>query len=150
MLPYTISAMARLPLLPGEEGYWYPNWRIAWEEDLDETTRRRIRRAVRAGRVLDDPYEAAFAVTLAVKERRVWRWWPIFTILFLGWAVFQLVTLFWVQVADWNSADWFRGVVAIVVIVLYPPLAFRNYKHLVRAEHLNRQVVGQNRPSEST
>lgn len=138
---------AGLPLLPNEEGYWYPNWRIAWEEDLDETTRRRIRRAVRAGQALDDPYQAAFAVTLAVKERRVWRWWPIFTILFVGLAGFHLVTLLRVQVANWTSTDWFIGSIEVVAIVLYPPLAFRNYNNLKMAEHLNRRVVAQSKPS---
>lgn len=136
-----------LPLLPNEEGYWYPNWRIAWEEDLEETTRRRIRRAVRAGRVLDDPYEAAFAVTLAVKERRVWRWWPIFTIVFVGLTVFHLMTLLLVQVTDWTFTDWFIGSIEVVAIVLYPPLAFRRYKNLERAENLNRRVVAQSKRS---
>jgi hypothetical protein len=57
-----------LPPLPDQEDFWYPDWRLAWEEELDDDTRRRISRAVRGVRALSDPHEAAFAVTLPLQS----------------------------------------------------------------------------------
>lgn len=70
-------ANAGIPPMPGDRDFWYPRWREMWEEELDEPTRTWISRAVRNGSALNDPVEARFAVTLAVRDQRAWRLEPV-------------------------------------------------------------------------
>lgn len=129
-----------LPLLPDEKGFWYPTWRAAWEE-LDPVTRTRIGKTVRGGSALSDPLEARFAVTVAYREQALWRWWPIFSLVLVGFSVVALVFLFTNPLADWSWSDWLMGGAAALVVLLYPPLAYRRYRRSVTAERLNREVV---------
>jgi len=47
-----------------------PEWRIAFEDHLDDAAQSRIRRAVKNGESVDDPGQAAIAAGLARREQR--------------------------------------------------------------------------------
>ena len=47
-----------------------PEWRLAFEDRLEEAAQVRIRRAVKSGAGVSDPDEAAIAVGLARREGR--------------------------------------------------------------------------------
>ena len=47
-----------------------PEWRLAFEDRLDDAARVRVRRAVKNGSSVSDPDEAAIAVGLARREER--------------------------------------------------------------------------------
>jgi hypothetical protein len=47
-----------------------PEWRLAFEDRLDDDARARIRRAVKNGQSVDDPDQAPIAVGLARREQR--------------------------------------------------------------------------------
>lgn len=131
----------RVPRLPEEEGYWYPDWRALWEESLDATARERIARAVRLGLPVTDPLEARFAVTLADRDRRIWRWWPLFSLVYVGAAVTFLVFLSRIPVAAWAWSEWLLAASAGTVVLIFPWLARRRYRRSVTAELLNRGVL---------
>lgn len=110
----------RVPRLPDEEGYWYPNWRVRWDESLDATSRSRIARAVRKGLPLTDQLKARFAVTLAERDRRIWRWWPLFSFVYLSFELAVLWFLSRVPVSDWEWPTWSVAVSASAVVLLFP------------------------------
>jgi hypothetical protein len=90
---------------------------------------------------MSDPLEARFAVTVAYRDRRAWRWWPLFTLIHVGGAVTWLLLLSRAPMAAWTWADWFLMGSATLVVLTYAPLAHRRYRRAVIAEGLNRQVV---------
>jgi hypothetical protein len=137
-----ISAMSdRVPPMPGEESFWYPHWRAMWEESLDNPTRTRISRAVRGGLAMSDPLEARFAVTLAYRDQGAWRWWPLFSLIYVGAGVTWLLLLSKVPMTAWTWAEWLLMGSNTLVVLTYAPLAHRRYRRAVIAEGLNRQVV---------
>jgi hypothetical protein len=47
-----------------------PEWRLAFEDGLDDAAQTRVRRAVKNGASVSDPEEAVIAVGLARREER--------------------------------------------------------------------------------
>jgi hypothetical protein len=142
---FRMVAMSKgVPLLPEDESFWYPNWRAMWDE-LDRPTRTRISRAVRTGTALANPNEARFAVTVAHRDRGIWRWWPLFSLIYVGIAVTWLIILSTRSVRTWS--EWFLMISAALVVVVYAPLAYRRYRRAVTAERLNRDVVASQDPT---
>jgi hypothetical protein len=90
---------------------------------------------------MSDPFEARFAVTLAHRDRRVWRWWPLLSLIYVGAGAIWLLLLSKAPTAAWTWAEWFLMGSATLAILIYPPLAYRRYRRAVTAERLNRHVV---------
>jgi amino acid transporter len=90
---------------------------------------------------MSDPVEARFAVTLAHRDRRVWRWWPLLSMIYVGAGATWLFLLSKAPMTAWTWAEWFLMGSATLGILIYPPLAHRRYRRAVTAERLNRQVV---------
>lgn len=110
-------------------------------ESLDDSTRRRIKRAAWRGLPLADPVEARYAVTLSHRWRGSWRWWPVFALLLIGMSLSRLVIAGQVSLATWTWQDWLMGALNVVVLLAAIPLAHRRYRLVVDAETRNRLVV---------
>lgn len=95
----------------------------------------------RSGRAVTDPVEARFAVTVAVRERRIWQWWPLFSLIYLSAAATILWFLTRSSVSLWQWPDWLLACSAGAVILVFPWLSHRRYRRSVTADHLNREVV---------
>jgi hypothetical protein len=130
-----------MPPLPEDPGFWYPRWREMWEESLDNSTRKRIKSAAWRGAPLDDPVEARYAVTLAHKWRRFWRWWPVLALFLMGISLTRLVFAIQIPFSMWTWLDWLVGFINVVVLLAAAPLAYRRYDLVVDAERRNRRVV---------
>lgn len=57
-----------------EKGLSEHDWRVIWEEVLDDDARRRIKRAIWRGEALSSPDEAAVAIERAQQARRGLGW----------------------------------------------------------------------------
>jgi hypothetical protein len=130
-----------VPPLPEDPGFWYPRWREMWEGSLDDSTRKRIKGAVWRGLPVADPVEARYAVTLALQQRRAWRWWPVLALLYMGMALTWLVFAFKTPLAEWTWSDWSVATLHSFVLLASAPLGYRRYRLTVGAERRNRSVV---------
>lgn len=117
-----------------------PEWGELWEERLARADRRRISRAVRRGRALTEPFEAALAAGRAHRWRRAIR--------------FRLLTLFplaLVLIAGWTYLTCMPGgreafrcqlfvVLGVVAAIGVPLVALRMFRVLRAGEERNRRV----------
>lgn len=117
-----------------------PEWGELWEERLARADRRRISRAVRRGRALTEPVEAALAAGRAHRWRRAIRFrlltlFPLALVLIAGWIYLTCTP---------EGTEAFRcqlfvalGVVAVIGV---PLVAVRMLRALGTGEDRNRRV----------
>jgi hypothetical protein len=118
-----------------------PEWRLAFEDHLDDAARARIRRAVSNGASVGDPDEAAVAVGLARREQR--------RLLLLGLVVLPVqltvaVVWVWLFVAGRLSAalGWFWVAVLGVPMGVVPLVLRRRQQVARRAAETNQRAAG--------
>lgn len=117
-----------------------PEWRLAFEDRLDDAAQARVRRAVKNGASVSDPDEAAIAVGLARREER--------TVLRLGLillpiqvAIAVVWVFFFVAGGLPTIFGWFWVAVLLVVMVVVP-FMLRRRRHVARqAVEANQQVA---------
>jgi hypothetical protein len=121
-----------------------PEWRLAFEDELDDAARARIRRAVRNGGSVDDPDQAAVAAGFARREQR--------RVLFQGLALLpaQLaVAVVWVGlfVAGRLPTAFGRFWVAVLLVLIgVVPVVLRRRHHLAgRAAEANERTARSSR-----
>jgi hypothetical protein len=117
-----------------------PEWRLAFEDRLDDAAQARVRRAVKNGARVSDPDEAVIAVGLARREER--------TVLRLGLILLPIqvaIAVVWVSffVAGRLHAafGWF-WVAVLFVLMGVVPFVLRRRRHVARrAVEANQQVA---------
>ena len=117
-----------------------PEWRLAFEDRLDDAAQTRVRHAVKNGASVSDPDEAVIAVGLACREER--------TVLRLGLVLLPIqiaIAVMWVFsfVAGGLPAafGWF-WVAVLLVLMGVVPLVLRRRRHVARrAVEANEQVA---------
>ena len=117
-----------------------PEWRLAFEDRLDDAARARIRRAVKNGRSVDDPDQAAVAAGLARREQR--------RILLLGLLLLPVqlaIAVVWVRLFVVGGLPdlfgWF-WVAVLLVLIGAVPFALRRRHHVaVRAAEANERIA---------
>jgi hypothetical protein len=117
-----------------------PEWRLAFEDRLDDAARTRIRRAVKDGAGVDDPDQAAVAAGFARRERR--------RILILGLILLPVqlaIAVVWVRlfVAGRLPAPfgWF-WVAVLLLLIGVVPFVIRQRHHVAgRAAEANERVA---------
>ena len=117
-----------------------PEWRLAFEDRLDDAARVRVRRAVKNGSSVSDPDEAAIAVGLARREER--------TVLRLGlillpvqMAIAVMWVFFFVAGALPPVFGWF-WVAVLLVLMAVVPFVLRRRRHVARqAVEANQQAA---------
>jgi hypothetical protein len=117
-----------------------PEWRLAFEDRLDDTARARIRRAVKNGESVGDPDLAAVAAGLARREQR--------RVLLQGLVLLpvQLVmAVVWVrlfllgQLPD--AFGWFWVAALLVLIGVVPFVLHRRHQVAGRAAEANERIA---------
>jgi hypothetical protein len=105
-----------------------PEWRLAFEVELDDAARARIRRAIRNGSSVDDREQAAVAAGLARREQ--------LRVLFLGLLLLQVqlaVAVVWVRLFMAGRVPtafgWF-WIAVLLVLVGVVPFVLRRRHHL--------------------
>jgi hypothetical protein len=118
-----------------------PEWRLAFEDRLDDAARARIRRAVSNGASVGDPDEAGVAVGLARREQR--------RLLLLGLVVLPVqltvaVVWVWLFVVGRLSAalGWFWVAVLGVLMGVVPLVLRRRQQVAHRAAEANQRAAG--------
>lgn len=118
-----------------------PEWRLAFEDRLDDAARARIRRAVSNGDSVGDPGEAAVAVGLARREQR--------RLLLLGLVLLPVqlavaVVWVWLFVVGRLSAalGWFWVAVLLVLMAVMPLVLRRRQQIARRAAEANQRAAG--------
>ena len=107
-----------------------PEWRLAFEDHLNDAARARIRRAVRDGDSVGDPDEAAVAAGFARREQR--------RLLFLGLVLLPVqiaIAVVWVRlfvVGKLPAAFGWFWVGVLVVLMGLVPLVLRRRQHVAR------------------
>jgi hypothetical protein len=128
----------RPPILEGNE------FRLLWEEYLEPADRRRIRRAIRKGEPLKEPYWAAVAVSYARRELRSFRALAVFYFVMV-----VTIVAFNVWLAKnvpfsrsyWGA--WFLGIGWIIWAVAFPILRSFWRRKFRQAEAANLAVIEQ-------
>jgi hypothetical protein len=118
-----------------------PEWRLAFQDRLDEAARARVRHAVRRGGSVADPNEAAVAAGLARRQQR--------TLLCQALIVLPLqvgLTLIWLFVllppAQLPAAfRWFWAAVLTLLVGVAPLVLRHRYLIARRAAHVNEQAT---------
>lgn len=108
--------------------------RLVWEEQLDETARRRIRRAIWRGHALVDPGEAVVAVARARSMRRAVKWTVLLNVAI---GVFFVVLLFSLVQLPAPPTFWWQVTIVSLPVVLSPPLGWLRRRQLDRAIRAN-------------
>jgi hypothetical protein len=107
-----------------------PEWRLAFEDRLDNAARVRVRRAVRYGESVSDPDEAAVAAGFARREQR--------RVLRLGLVLVPVqvaIAVVWVRlfmVGRLPAAFGWFWVGVLVVLMGVVPLVLRRRRHVAR------------------
>ena len=117
-----------------------PEWRLAFEDRLDDAAQARVRRAVKNGASVSDPDEAAIAVGLARREQR--------TVLRLGLLLLPIqiaIAVVWVSLfvagALPAAFGWF-WVAVLLVLMAVVPFVLRRRRHVAsQAVEANQQVA---------
>jgi hypothetical protein len=117
-----------------------PEWRLAFEDRLDDAARARIRRAVKNGRSVADPDQAALAAGFARRAQR--------RVLLLGLVLLpaQLaIAVVWVRLfvvgALPAAFGWFWVAVLLVLIGVVPFVLRRRHHVAGRAAEANERVA---------
>lgn len=121
-----------------------PDWRLAFEDELDDAARARVRRAVRNGGSVDDPDQAAVAAGFARREQRRVRFLGLFLL-----PVQLAVAVTWVGLVVAGRLPavfgWF-WIAALLVLVGVVPLVLRRRHHLAgRAAEANERTARSSR-----
>jgi hypothetical protein len=121
-----------------------PDWRLAFEDHLDDAARAHIRRVVKNGGSVDDPDQAVVAAGLARREQR--------RVLILGLVLlpFQLVVaVIWLRlfvVGRLPAAfGWFWVAVLVVLIGVVPFVLNRRHHLARRAAEANERIARSSR-----
>lgn len=122
-----------------QEGLSDHDWRIVWEEVLDDEARRRIKRAIWRGESLGDPDEAAVAIERAQRMRRVVPWSVLMNIV-AGLVVIALA-FYLVDLPATANFWWFIGVY-VLLVVLSPAAGWVRRRQLDRAIAANDDYAG--------
>jgi hypothetical protein len=117
-----------------------PDWRLAFEDRLDEAARARVRRAVKNGQSVDDHDHAAIAAGLARREQR--------RVLFLALVLLPIQLVIaggWVRTfmlgALPNVLGWFWVTVLAVLIGIVPFTLRRRHQVAGRAAAANERIA---------
>ena len=119
-----------------------PEWRVAFEEQLNPAGRAEVRRAVTNGRVLHDPRQALLAVGLA---NRVRRRIALQTLVLLPLQLLFALTWFVLSIPARPGLPllfafyWGAAVVAFAVVV--PLLLWHRRRMALRAAEANEQIA---------
>jgi hypothetical protein len=118
-----------------------PQWRLAFQDRLDEAARARVRHAVRRGGSVADPNEAAVAAGLARRRQRMLRCQALIVLpLQVGLALTWLLVL--LPPAQLPAAFRWFWVAVLILLVGVAPLVLR-HRYLIarRAAHANEQAA---------
>ena len=117
-----------------------PDWRLAFEDRLDDAARARIRRAFRSGGSVGDPDEAAVAAGFARREQR--------RVLVLGLILLPIqiaIAAVWVRfflVGALPAAFGWFWVAVLLALVGVVPFVLRHRHHVARrAAEANQRVA---------
>jgi hypothetical protein len=117
-----------------------PEWRLAFEEGLDDTARAQLRRAVKNGQSVDNPDQAAIAVGLARREQRRIQFLRLVLL-----PVQLLVAVMWVGffvVGRLPPAfGWFWVAVLLVLMGVVPFTLRRRHQVAGRAVEANERIA---------
>jgi hypothetical protein len=121
-----------------------PEWRLAFEDRLDDAARLRIRRAVSNGGSVGDPGEAALAAGFARRQQR--------RTLLLGLVLLPLqiaIAAVWVRQFLLGALPavfgWFWVAALVVLIAVVPVVLGRRYQVARRAATANELVARRSR-----
>jgi hypothetical protein len=117
-----------------------PEWRLAFEDRLDDAARARVRRAVRSGGNVGDPDEATVAAGFARREQR--------RVLFLGLILLPIqiaIAAVWVRFflvgALAATFGWFWVAALVVLVGVVPFVLRRRHQVARRAAEANQRVA---------
>jgi Zn-dependent membrane protease YugP len=117
-----------------------PEWRLAFEEHLDDAARAQLRRAVRNGQSVDNPDQAAIAVGLARREQRRIQFLRLVLL-----PVQLLIAAIWVSlfvVGRLPAAfGWFWVAVLLVLMAVVPFTLRRRHQVAGRAVEVNERIA---------
>ena len=121
-----------------------PDWRLAFEDHLDDAARARVRRAVKNGQSVDDPDHAAIAAGLARREQR--------RVLFLALVLLPVqlvIAIVWVRTFMVGALPavfgWFWVAVLLVLIGVVPFVLRRRHHLAGRAAAANQRIARSSR-----
>lgn len=120
-----------------------PWWKEAWEEQLTDTQRREVRRAIWRGRRVDDPRLLPFVYGSLAQARRALRWQVL---LFLP--PYAVLLGVWLYLACFDgsvSYCTFWSVLAVVWVLAVPIALVIRLRQLRRAERANTMGGGPSR-----
>jgi hypothetical protein len=119
-----------------------PEWRLVFDDRLDNAARDRIRRAVRAASAVADPDEAAVAAGFARREqRRVWFLGLIVLPLQLAMALVYVVSFLAGTLRLPAAVGWFWVAVLLVLVGAVPVALRRRYQRARRAADANERIA---------
>ena len=117
-----------------------PEWRLAFEDRLDEAARARVRSAVKNGESVDEPNQASIAAGLARREQR--------RVLLLGLVLLPVqlgVAVFWVRLFVTGRLPavfgWFWIAVLLMLIGVVPFVLRRRHQVASRAAAVSDQIA---------
>jgi hypothetical protein len=117
-----------------------PEWRLAFEDRLDEAARARVRSAVKNGESVDEANQASIAAGLARREQR--------RVLLLGLVLLPVqlgVAVFWVRLFVTGRLPavfgWFWIAVLLMLIGVAPFVLRRRHQVASRAAAVNDQIA---------
>jgi MprA protease rhombosortase-interaction domain-containing protein len=117
-----------------------PEWRLAFEDRLDEAARARVRSAVKNGESVDEANQASIAAGLARREQR--------RVLLLGLVLLPVqlgVAVFWVRLFVTGRLPtvfgWFWIAVLLMLIGVAPFALRRRHQVASRAAAVNDQIA---------
>jgi Zn-dependent membrane protease YugP len=117
-----------------------PEWRLAFEDHLDDAARARLRRAVKNGQSVDHPGQAAIAVGLARREQRRIQFLRLVLL-----PVQLMIAVIWVRlflVGRLPAAyGWFWVAVLLVLMGVVPFTLRRRHQVAGRAVEANEQIA---------
>ena len=117
-----------------------PEWRLAFEDHLDNAARARLRHAVKNGQSVDNPGQAAIAVGLARREQRRIQFLRLVLL-----PVQLLIAVIWVRlflVGRLPAAfGWFWVAVLLVLMGVVPFTLRRRHQVAGRAIEANERIA---------
>jgi hypothetical protein len=117
-----------------------PDWRLAFEDRLDDAARARLHWAVKNGESVDDPDQAAIAVGLARREQRRIQFLRLVLL-----PVQLVIAVVWVRlfvVGRLPAAfGWFWVAVMLVLMVVVPLTLRRRHQVASRAAEANERIA---------
>lgn len=122
-----------------------PAWREAWEERLDDTSRRLVRDAVKNGTAVQDPDLVPFVTGLVARKRRSLR---SSTGL---WAASTLATVFWVYATTLRRPSTLFAVfwlAMLIVCVTVIPLRLRSARRTLARCQSAQGITGRDEAKE--